>query len=183
VLLAQDETDLLLFPPLRACWALRGKPAIVPLSGRNVRRVVFGALNLRSGHRLLLTRRSQKGVDFQEFLRLIHDHYRGWHVALLLDEDSSHTAGASRELARVLNVDLIWLPKRSPHLNPVDHLWRDAKAVICANRQYAAIDEQLERFTAYIEQLTPHEALVKAGVLSKDFWLKHTVSKDFCGPT
>jgi hypothetical protein len=41
-------------------------------------------------------------------------------------------------------------PKRSPHLNPVDHLWRDAKAVICANRQYATIDDEVERFTDYI---------------------------------
>lgn len=181
--MAQDETDLLLFPPLRACWALRGEPAIVELSGRNVRRVIFGALNLRSGHRLLLPRHHQKGVDFQEFLCLIHDHYRGWHVALLLDADSSHTAGASCKLACEFNIDLVWLPKRSPHLNPVDHLWRDAKAVICANRQYATIDEQVERFIEYIEDLTPREALIKAGVLSRKFWLKHALSKNFCGPT
>src|SRR5207302_3138620 len=47
VVLAQDETDLLLFPPLRAGWSKRGEPARVWLSGRNARRVIFGALNLR----------------------------------------------------------------------------------------------------------------------------------------
>jgi hypothetical protein len=56
VLLAQDETDLLLLPPLRAGWALRGQPAPVPLSGQNARRTVFGSLNLRIGHALFLAR-------------------------------------------------------------------------------------------------------------------------------
>src|SRR5438309_10743018 len=72
VLLIEDETDLLLFPPLRAAWALRGEAAPVPLSGRNARRVIFGALNLHTGHRLLLSRHRQRAVDFQEFLYLLH---------------------------------------------------------------------------------------------------------------
>src|SRR5437868_7580823 len=98
-LLAGDETDLLLFPPLRAGWALRGQPKEVLLSGRNARRVVFGALNLRTGRRLFLPREHQRAADFQAFLRVVHYYYRGWHVALLLDEDSSHTAKGSVELA------------------------------------------------------------------------------------
>jgi hypothetical protein len=47
VLLAEDETDVRLFPPLRAGWAKRGEQVRVPLSGRNALRVIFGALNLR----------------------------------------------------------------------------------------------------------------------------------------
>jgi hypothetical protein len=182
VLLAQDETDLLLFPPLRAAWALRGEPAVVELSGRNARRVIFGALNLHTGHRLLLPRQHQRAVDFQAFLEFVHDHYRGWHVALLLDEDSSHTAGRSRLRAEWLNITLLWLPKRSPHLNPMDHLWGDAKDVICANRQYATIDDQVERFIDYIYNLSVQDILRKAGVLSDHFWLNSAMSKLFCGP-
>jgi hypothetical protein len=35
VLLAEDETDLVLFPPLRAYWAVRGQLAEVPIIGRS----------------------------------------------------------------------------------------------------------------------------------------------------
>lgn len=49
VVLAEDETNLLLFPPLRAAWSPRGQAKRVVLSGRNARRTVFGALNLRTG--------------------------------------------------------------------------------------------------------------------------------------
>lgn len=183
VILAEDETNLLLFPPLRSCWALRGEPAPVPITGRNARRVVFGAINLQTGYRLLLARDRQRAPDFQAFLRMVHDHYRGWHVAMLLDEDSSHTAKRSQELAQAFHIELLWLPKRSPHLNPMDHLWRDAKAAICANRQYATMDDQVEQFIEYINDLSPMDALRKAGVLASNFWLKRALSKNFCGPT
>jgi hypothetical protein len=95
VVLAEDETDLLLFPPLRAAWSPRGHPKEVLPSGRNGRRVVFGAMNLRTGHRLLLPRERQRAGDFQAFLRVVHGSYRGWHVAMVLDEDPSHTAKGS----------------------------------------------------------------------------------------
>jgi DDE superfamily endonuclease len=171
-----------LFPPLRSCWALRGQPARVPLSGRNARRVIFGGLNLRTGHRLLLPRERQRAVDFQAFLSFSHEHYRGWHIAWLLDEDSSHTAASSQRMARRLGMTLLWLPKRSPHLNPLDHLWGDGKDVICANRQYVTIDEQVEHFLDYLSDLSDEDTLRKAGVLSNDFWLASALSKHFCGP-
>ena len=65
-MLAEDETDLLLFPRLSAP---RGpsaaKQAQASLTGRNARRVLFGALNLRTGHRVLLVRPKQQARDFR----------------------------------------------------------------------------------------------------------------------
>jgi transposase len=172
VLLAQDETDLLLFPPLRSAWSLRGQRHEVRLSGRNARRVIFGAMNLLTGTRLLLAREYQRAGDFQAFLRLLHHHYRGWHVALLLDEDPSHTAHGSVQLAEEIDVELIGLPKRAPQLNPMDTLWGQGKDVISANKQDASIDEQVSRFVKHLQGLSDWEALQTSGVLSADFWLR-----------
>jgi transposase len=170
--LFEDETDLLLFPPLRACWAERGQDAEVPLCGANAKRVIFGALNTANGTRLFLEREKQRAEDFCEFLRLIHEHYRGWQVSLLLDEDSSHTAKMSQREARLLGIELVWLPVRCPELNPMDHLWRHGKERICANRQYRTIEEQVHQFLHYLEGLSVQETLRKAGVLSENYWLK-----------
>jgi DDE superfamily endonuclease len=172
VVLAEDETDLLLFPPLRAAWSPRGQTKRVLLSGRNARRTVFGAMNLRTGRRLFLPREHQRAGDFQAFLRVVHDYYRAWHVALLLDEDPSHTAKGSVRLAEGFDIDLLWLPKRSPQLNPMDTLWGQGKDVISADKQYATIDEQVDRFLCHLQGLSAWEALHTAGVFSKHFWLK-----------
>src|SRR5262249_46972803 len=120
VKLFEDETDLLLLPPLRAAWGRRGEPLAVPISGRNARRVIFAAINIETGLRLFLARRGQRGGDAGALLPLVASHCRGWHVALLLDEDSSHTAQASQDLAQQLGMKLLWLPKRCPGLNGMD---------------------------------------------------------------
>jgi len=90
---------------------------------------------------------------------------------LLVDHDSSHTALASQRLARKLGITLLWLPKQCPHLNPVEHLWRALKADVAANRQFATIDERLRYAQAWIQHLSPQQALRKSGLLSPTFSL------------
>jgi DDE superfamily endonuclease len=180
VVLAEDETDLLLFPPLRAGWSKRGEVAKVWLSGRNARRVIFGVMNLWTGTRLFVPRTKGKSIDFCAFLAEVRSAYRGWHVALLLDEDPCHTAQAS--LPAVAGMTLLWLPKRAPELNPMDTLWGQGKDVISADQQYATIAEQVSRFLSHLGGLSNQEALHTSGVLSKKFWLRRTLSDLFCGP-
>jgi hypothetical protein len=172
VVLAEDETDLLLFPPLRSAWAKRGAPAKVMLSGWNARRVIYGMLNIRTGSRLFLAHTSHKQSAFQEFLKLLHEHYRGWHIAVLLDGNSAHTATGSQNLAKNYRMDFLWLPTRAPELNPLDHLWGQAKDQISSNMQRPTIDDQDARFLNYLQTLSPLETLQKSGVLSANSWLK-----------
>lgn len=169
-LLAEDETDVLLLPVLRAGWALRGQPAEVPISGKNARRTVFGALNLRTGHLLSLDQTRKRALEFQEFLDFVHWHYRTGPVAMLLDENSAHQSEESQSLAEDLDIQLLWLPKRSPHLNPVDRLWGKGKAAVCANLQQT-IDMQVDQLIGYYQDLSPTERLRKAGMFSPTFWL------------
>jgi hypothetical protein len=132
----------------------------------------YRTINIRTGRRLLLTRERQRAVDFCAFRERIHSQYRAWPVILLLDEDSSHTAKSSQALAHSYGIQLEWLPKRSPHLNPMDPLWRDATHVALANRQHQSIDALVTHALAYLHSLTPRETLRKAGLLSPDFWLR-----------
>jgi hypothetical protein len=101
--------------------------------------------------------------------------YRGWHVALLQDEDPCHTAQASLRAAE--GMTLLWLPKRSPKLNPMDTLWGQGKDVVSADKQYATIEEQVDRFLRHLRSMTNREALHTSGVLSEKFWLRGALSK------
>src|SRR5207248_10535476 len=166
--------------PLRAGWSKRGEVARVWLSGRNARRVIFGAMNLGTGTRLFVPRPKGRSVDFQAFLEEVRWHYRDWHVALLLDEDSCHTAQASQQAAA--GMTLLWLPNRSPKLNPMDTLWGQGKDVISANKQYGTIEEQDNRFLAHLLPMSNREALHTAGILSNKFWLWGALSNLVCGP-
>lgn len=178
-MLAQGENDLMMFPPLRAGWSLKGEPAEVHISGWNARRVIFGAMNLLTGTRLMLPRAKGRGGDFQAFLAQVRQHYWGRYVPLLLDADPSHTAKASLRAAEGMS---LWLPKRAPELNPMRTPWGQAKDEIAANKQDATIDDPVERFLGFLDSLSGREALHTSGVLFDDFWLRVALSKKFCGP-
>lgn len=171
VKLFEDETDLLLFPPLRAGWFLRGKPAEVPISGENAKRTVFGTIDVETGRRIIVSRDGACATDFQAILRLIRQDYGEKKVALLLDGASRHSAHESERLAAHFNIELIYLPARGANINPMDRLWKWGKEKICANKQYLSIDYQADRFIEYLLGLSPQEALRKAGILSGRFWL------------
>jgi transposase len=182
-LLAVDETILRLLPPLRAAWALRGEQAQVPISGKNASRVLFGALDLRTGRRVLLVRERQRLADFHAFLRrLRHGVGACGALWLLLDAHSTHQSPTTRRLAEQLGIRLLWLPRQTPKLNPVDHLWRALKDRLAANRQFAHVDELACYAQAWVDALTAKETLRKAGLLSENCWLKE-VCKTLWPPT
>ena len=107
MLLGEDETVLRLFPVLRRAWALRGAQARVAITGCNAKRVVFGAINRRTGHRVMLRRPNMEQAHFQAFLRLLREAYPGRPIALLLDEAPCHRAAKSQALAAQLDIALI----------------------------------------------------------------------------
>ncbi len=172
VLLAEDETILRLFPVLRRAWSLRGEQAKVYITGRNAKRVLFAALNLRTGHRISMRRARMRQEDFQEFLRLVRRRYGSRPVWMLLDEAPSHKAKPSLVLAAELGIHFIFLPKQCSELNGMDQLWKELKGKISANYQFASIDRHARQGEKWLLSLSKREALRKAGVLSKNYWLR-----------
>src|SRR4051812_1006349 len=113
VLLFTDWTLLRLFPPLRAAWSRVGEQARVPVTGRNAKRVLFGAINIHTGHRVVLCRKSAGGADAQAFLLEWRRHYRkAPTIRLLLDRAPAHTDGRTLRLAMELGIELVWLPRQ-----------------------------------------------------------------------
>jgi hypothetical protein len=183
VLLCIDATRLRLFPPLRSAGARRGEQALVPVTGRNAKRVLFGAMNVRTGHRIVVQRPGEGGSDVQALLEAIRRCYRrATTIWLLLAEAPAHTAVQTQRLAAQLSMPLVWLPKQWPELNAMDQLWRELKRLIAANRQASSIDELTEQAAQWVLGLSKQEALRKAGIRSPNFWLKNLL-QDFCGPT
>ncbi len=77
---------------------------------------------------------------------------------------------------------LLWLPKQRPELNPMDHLWRELKRLIAANRQADSVDALADEATTWVLGLPPAQARRKAGMASNHFWLKQ-LRQDFWQPT
>lgn len=172
VLLFEDETILRLFPVLRRAWSLSGEPATVAITGRNAKSVLLGTINPCTGHRIVMRWPNMRQEGFKTFLRLLRHSYKGRPIWLLLDQASAHTAPRSQSLAEDLGITLVWLPVQCSELNAIDHLWKEVKSDISANYQFSTIDEHTSYAQDYIMNLSNKKALLRAGILSKNFWLK-----------
>ena len=121
------------------------------------------------------------GADARAFLSELRCHYqKARTIRLLLDRAPAHTDTQTLRLAVEFGIELVWLPKQWPERNAMDHLWKELKRLIAANRQAASIDDLVEQATEWVLPLRPPwvlplrppEALRKAGILSSTFWLR-----------
>ena len=169
-----DWTLWRLFPPLRAAWSRRGEQALVPITGQNAKRVLFGAINLHTGHRVVLIGKRAGGTEARAFFEELRRRYRqAGRIWLLLDRASAHTNDKTLRLADELRSELVWLPKQWPELNAMDQLWKELKRLIAANRQATNIDALAQEAADWILTLSTQDALRKAGILSTNFWLSN----------
>jgi transposase len=170
VLLMLDETIVTETPPLYSCYGHVGTQVRVPITGNRAKRVLHGAINVRSGDLALLITEEWTKQTHQAFLTLVRSHWRGWNIILFEDRASQHKS--SRAWAREsLGIETRLLPKATPELNAMDHLWRHTKRETLGSRATLSIDQSAMAACQYLIDLSPRDRLRKAGVLSGNFWL------------
>lgn len=166
-----DETIVTETPPLYYAYGHKGEQVRVPITGNRSKRILHGAINVASGDVALLITDVWDRVTHQAFLQMVRAHWRGWNIVLFEDRASQHTAPASLRLAKDLNIEIRLLPKATPELNAMDHLWRHTKRETLGNRSTESIDKSALDACQYIIDLSPRQRLQQAGVLSGNFWL------------
>jgi hypothetical protein len=145
----------------------------VPITGNRQKRILHGAINVRSGDVLFLITDIWTEQTHQYFLEMIRLHWRGWRIVLFEDRGTPHTAEESRKWALALGIQVRLLPRATPELNAMDHLWRSVKGRALADRPTLSIDRSADAACKYILEMSPTERLRRAGVFSGDFWLTH----------
>jgi transposase len=146
-----DETTVSLHPPLRRCWIRRGQRKLIPAAGSRDYLHVFGGYNWHSAY---LTATHKNSDTFVAFLEHLLAEYPRQQLILVMDNASYHhskTAHAALSLYedRLL---VIWLPKYSPFLNPIERFWLHFKQLAVANRLHrslkslqASVDEVMQQ--------------------------------------
>jgi len=163
-ILYADESRIQLLPLLRAMWGWVGQQLRVPTPGSNDTRMLFGALNVRTGKWDYLVREHMRTEDFLVFLEHLLEVYPG-PIVLIVDNYSSHTAKLVQTwLAEHTRLKLIYLPTHCSHLNPVEDIWLQLKNKIAANRLFASMKLLLDTVEAFFKEMTPEKALAFAGV-------------------
>ena len=105
-----------------------GKP-IVYKNTSKFRANSFGFYPI-NGKPVIGFRKRSKKRDVRSFIKRIRKANPKGRIVLILDNFSSHKAKIVRECAKQLNILLVYLPKYSPDLNPIEYIWKDVKREI-----------------------------------------------------
>lgn len=131
-----------LHPPLRRCWMKRGQRKLVPGAGLSEHLHVFGAYDWATGF-VSYTTATRKNTDsFVAFLEHVLAEYPHQKLVLVMDNASYHRSAAA-QAALSLYADrllVLWLPKYSPYLNPIERFWLHLKQFTVANHLYRSLD-------------------------------------------
>src|SRR4051794_4572636 len=107
----------------------------------------------------------------QMFLTMIRSHWRGWNIVLFEDRASQHKSPESLAYAEELGIEVRLLPRATPELNAMDHLWRQTKRETVGSRATRTVADSALCACQYIIALSPRDRLRQAGILSGNFWL------------
>src|ERR1051325_9537898 len=154
ILLMLDETIITETPPLYSAYGHIGVQVRVPITGNRAKRFLHGAINIASGDVVLLITEEWVNETHQAFLRMVRSHWRGWNPVLFEDRASQHKSPSSLALAEGLGIEVRLLPKATPELNAMDHLWRHGKRESVGSRATQTIEKSALDVCQYLIDLS-----------------------------
>lgn len=143
-LYVQDEVQMALHPTLTRTWMKRGRGCQrkIKAPGSNQKRHLFGATDWRAGE---VVRRYADHQDSETFCALVdgcvaRSKSRGRRAILIVDCARIHTPEGAKAVRRLLErhgdaLDLVYLPRYSPDLQPQEWLWRVWRTRVTHNHQ------------------------------------------------
>ena len=156
VVISQDETEFHLYPYLVAIWCVVGSPQPQVLTpGKNQKRVLYGGLNLKTGHLTGHWATSKSGTHFVDYLEALLKAYPKERILMIADNGSfHHTKKVEAYLEQHQDrLEVKWLPPYCPDLNDIERTWRRLKASHASNFLFNSLDELVANVQKGIEEM------------------------------
>jgi putative transposase len=81
-----------------------------------------------NGNSVMMSSKESKAENFSAFLEEVRRHNDTQDpVIVILDNAKIHKSGAANSTANRLGISMVYLPPYSPHLNPIEQVWKSIK--------------------------------------------------------
>lgn len=154
VVVCEDESIFVYDSVVRAVWARKGSKPIALKTGSHRKTCVFGAIGM-DGRQLF---RQTKDIDHLEFIRFLNALKRKFKKFLLfIDRAPWHGFGrrGAEEVKQYFAknkkcIAVVYFPKVSPELNPVEECWRQTKDSVLGSMFYPTFEEMKAALTQHL---------------------------------
>ena len=150
-------------------WAERGQRLWVASSspGLSAKISLYGLYLYNEGEVRLWPYPRANGEHTMDVLRRLRAEFPDRELVLLWDGASYHRAGAVRDVAAALRIELMPLPGYSPDLMPVEALWRWLREDITYHHCHATLDDLTRRVAAFQIRINQQPC-----ILADRLWVK-----------
>jgi transposase len=158
-LLFADELDIHLLPKSGYQWMKKGTQVEVMTPGKNEKRYLAGAWDLRTGqvhHRVWACKTNGLFCDLLQSVETAYPAHRYDRIYVVVDNYKIHKARAvQRWLASHPRVELVFLPTYCPRANPIERLFGDAHDKVTRNHTRKQIWRLVEDVKRHLAQNGP----------------------------
>jgi transposase len=152
----EDEVDIHLNPKIGLDWMVRGQQKEVPTPGKNVKRYLAGAQDVRTGELLWVEGEKKNSLLFIRLLWELVQHYKDAKVIhVILDNFSIHDTlqvwvSLATEQGRRLR--LHFLPPYCPDDNRIERTWEDLHGNVTRNHQCASMEQLMRNVRSWLHR-------------------------------
>ncbi len=150
-----DEVDVHLNPKIGWDWMLPGQQREVLTPGKNEKRYVAGALDVRTDELAWVEDRRKTSTLFVALLRRLAERYPEARVIhLVVDNWGIHSSRQTQAALRSLGgrIELHFLPPYSPNENPIERVWQDLHANVTRNHRCRTMGELMRELRVWLRR-------------------------------
>lgn len=128
ILYFEDEASIKLTPVVGKTWSLKGKKALVTVTGNKGSLSAISAISSSGSLVFGLKKGKIVSKEVIKFLSRLLLHHPRRKLVVVMDRAKPHTSKITKNfIARQKRLKVFYLPARSPSLNPDEKVWRHLK--------------------------------------------------------
>jgi transposase len=157
----EDEVDIHLNPKIGLDWMVSGQQKEVPTPGKNEKRYLAGALDVRTGVVIWVEGERKTSYLFLDLLdRLRREYPETRCLHLILDNYRIHKSDivyAALQGYLAGKVKLHFLPPYCPDHNKIERVWEDLHADVTRNHQQPSMTKLMEAVRYHLHKRNRHK--------------------------
>lgn len=159
-----DATHPLHNTVLTSCWIKTGEEKEVFTNSGRGRVNIFGAVCVYNHDIVTRSYNTINQISVCDFLKVLRSRNPDMEetIFFVLDNGPSNKALSVRDLAKELNIELIFLPAYSPNLNPIERLWKFFKKKVLYNQYHEKFKDFKTACSSFFRGIRKYKPELKA---------------------
>lgn len=150
-----DEVDVHLNPKIGLDWMNRGQQKQVVTPGKNEKRYLVGALDIRTGELICVEGTKKDSMLFLYLLKALVERYpAAKRIHLVLDNCRVHTSNITQLALECFarRVVVHFLPPYCPQANKIERVWKDLHEQVTRNHRCRSMNELMNNVWKFIRR-------------------------------